>query len=337
MEAARRLDDGFSLRLALLARGYCLMHQDMNQGRECLEAYIQMHQSERAADVALATAFQSWCDLHQGRWRAALSRAAAASRLAREQHQRQALAISLVNQAEALLHLGKLDDVRPLVEEAERICLETQDIPAYAILLALRCRLELAQGNAAAACEAGELSVSLLGGTAPQFTCFLQLALARAQFEHGSHEAACATLSEAEQVARKYELRWPMATAAYLHARAYLREGSGSAAHESALEALSAYERIDAVSGLIETLELMAETALRLQQPHQAVRLLGASQVQRERTEFPVFPAHQRARDLLVTGLRSSLGPSFDCEWQRGLGTDLPAALALARDEVRSR
>ncbi len=337
VETARRLGDRFSLRLALLARGYCLMHQDMDRGRECLEAYIQMHESEGAADVALARAFQSWCDLQQGRWRSALARAADASRLAREQHQRQALAIALVNHAEALLHLGKLDDVRPLVVEAERICLETQDIPAYAILLALRCRLELAEGDTAAACESGHLSVSLLGGTAPQFTCFLQLALARAQFEHGDEEVARATLDEAWQVARSYDLSWPLATAAYLHARALLRQGCLAAAHESALVALARYERIDAVSGLIVVLELMAEIALRLQRPHEAVRLLAASQGQRERTEFAVYPLHHPARDLLVTELRSCVAAEFDAEWSAGIAMDLTPALALARDKVRSR
>lgn len=332
IETARRLEDRFSLRLGLLARGYCLMHQDVELGRACFAECLEMHTSERIADLALVMAFQSWCDLRQGRWRDARTRAARTAELAREQHQRQALAISLVNEGEALVGLGLLDEAGPLAAEAERICLETQDLAVYGITLSLRCLLLHAQGDAAAAKEAGQLSVSLLEGTAPQFNCFLQLRLARIELAAGEYEAFAGRVLRAAGVAARYSLAWPLATAVFLQASALLRQNRPGEATAGALDALTRFTQVADDSGLVETVELLADIALALHRDRDAARLLAAAHARRERTGFAILPVDQPDHDRRCSVLNDRLGDRFAQEWHAGAGLDLADLSLLAQE-----
>ena len=334
LATARGLGDKSSMRSGLLALGFCLMIRNPNQARECLEECIQLHSEGVAADLPLAIGFLSRCEIQQGRWQMALETSGKASDLARAHHQRPALANGLACQAEALLNMGRLDEARPLIAEAERTSFEIQSVPGYAYSLSVRCSLELAEGNRAAARDAGMRAVALLSGDALRLGTIHQLSLARAELEDGDLQAGTATLSGVLKKAEAHSLLWPLAAATHLNAWLALREDQLAAAKEMASDALIRFERIDSESGMIEGLELMAEIAFSLERYPVAARLLAASQAHRERTHFVVYPIHQPARDQFVADLHDRLGDSFEDEWNAGLVMDLTEAVNFARMET---
>ncbi|MCX7755203.1 MAG: tetratricopeptide repeat protein [Anaerolineales bacterium] len=101
-------------------------------------------------------------------------------------------------------------------------------------------------------------------------------------------------------------------------------------------QSLSLYHSLALPSGLVESLEALAEATRRQGQPQRAARWLAAAAAQREALEMPVLPPERGRHEQTLAALRTALGQAaFESAWSEGHAVSLEQIVAEALGEER--
>ena len=114
--------------------------------------------------------------------------------------------------------------------------------------------------------------------------------------------------------------------------RVHVAEGNNEQAAADAYEGLAIAAPMAGYLCVPDLLESLAELANDAGSPQQAVRLLGAALVMRERFELARFKVYEDSYQALVALLRNALGDSeFDAFWADGAALSPEEAIAYAQ------
>jgi predicted ATPase/DNA-binding CsgD family transcriptional regulator len=113
-------------------------------------------------------------------------------------------------------------------------------------------------------------------------------------------------------------------------ARAYRRTDRFDQAVSRAFDALGMQHQAAHQSGLVDTLEFLAQTFAESERYEDAARLLGAASTVREGAGLVRFGVHQPNHEQCVVAVRTQLGHRFEERWGEGTRAPLDDIVALA-------
>jgi predicted ATPase/class 3 adenylate cyclase len=150
----------------------------------------------------------------------------------------------------------------------------------------------------------------------------------------GEYDEAATTLEEAARLAKEAGDRWLIALTLANLASVLVTRGEYEQAGPVLAESITLFLKSGERGVLAACLEITAGVYAARQQPERAARLLGAAEVRREATGYPVEASERFLYERHVAAARSQLSAeAFASAWAEGRAMAFDDAIALALEE----
>jgi len=219
----------------------------------------------------------------------------------------------------------------PYLEKARDLFTEAGDQRSQADILCCIGTLTLQNGDVELAQQYLDEAEMLYPSDEIDMRVYFQIARSMIALVHGDYKEAHTllqeTLDHAEKLGNRFDYLWAQVRLGYLA----LREGNIREAREIFKETAVVFQKDKIISGVIFTLEGMADLFVEISSPRNAARLIGWADTARKGIKDPRVMLEQRDVDKIIAACVSKMGETaFAVAYHEGQVMTLDEAIALA-------